>query len=105
MAMAVGQIDSMTLATVWHSFQSICKEMRHVIERTAQSYLIVAIQDISIGIWDAEGRTVAMRIGLSIQYLGGKLSVEYVLNKFKGNLNPGEVMLVNDPYHGYCCHL
>ena len=34
--MAVGQIDSMTLATVWHSFQSICKEMRHVIERTAQ---------------------------------------------------------------------
>jgi len=103
--MAADQLDSMTLATVWHSFQSICKEMRHVIERTAQSYLIVAIQDISIGIWDAEGRTVAIPIGLSIQYLGGKLSVEYVLNKFKGNLNPGDVILVNDPYKGYCCHV
>jgi N-methylhydantoinase B len=48
---------------------------------------------------------VAIPIGLSVQYLGGKLSVEYVLNKFRGNLNPGDVILVNDPYHGYCCHV
>ena len=31
--------------------------------------------------------------------------MEYVLNKFKGDLNPGDVILVNDPYNGYCCHL
>jgi N-methylhydantoinase B len=103
--MVSGQVDPMTLSTVWHSLQSICKEMRHVIDRTSQNYLIAQLHDVSVGIWDGTGRTVAIPIGLSVQYLGGKLSVEYVLNKFKGNLNPGDVILVNDPYHGYCCHL
>ncbi|HZD41357.1 MAG TPA: hydantoinase B/oxoprolinase family protein, partial [Terriglobales bacterium] len=103
--MATVQIDPMTLSTVWHSFQSICKEMRHVIDRTSQNYLIAQLHDVSVGVWDGTGRTVSVPIGLSVQYLGGKLSVEYVLNKFKGNLNPGDVILVNDPYNGYCCHL
>ncbi|MBI3013654.1 MAG: hydantoinase B/oxoprolinase family protein, partial [Candidatus Tectomicrobia bacterium] len=103
--MVAGRVDPLTLSTVWHSFQNTCKEMRHVIDRTAQNYLIAQLHDVSMGIWDGTGRTVAIPIGLSIQYLGGKLSVEYVLNKFKGNLNPGDVILVNDPYHGYCCHL
>ncbi|MBI2351520.1 MAG: hydantoinase B/oxoprolinase family protein, partial [Deltaproteobacteria bacterium] len=103
--MAAGQVDPMTLSTVWHSFQTICREMRHVIDRTSQNYLIAQLHDVSVGIWDGTGRTVAIPIGLSVQYLGGKLSVEYVLNKFKGNLKPGDEILVNDPYHGYCCHL
>jgi N-methylhydantoinase B len=79
--------------------------MRHVIDRTSQNYLIAQLHDVSVGIWDGTGRTVAIPIGLSVQYLGGKLSVEYVLNKFKGNLNPGDVILVNDPYKGYSCHV
>ncbi len=99
------RVSPMTLSTVWHSFQSICKEMRHVIDRTSQNYLIAQLHDVSVGIWDGTGRTVAVPIGLSVQYLGGKLSVEYVLNKFRGNLDPGDVILVNDPYHGYCCHV
>jgi N-methylhydantoinase B len=103
--MNIGKIDPMTLSTVWHSFQSICKEMRHVIDRTSQNYLIAQLHDVSVGVWDGTGRTVSVPIGLSVQYLGGKLSVEYVINKFKGNLNPGDVILVNDPYNGYCCHL
>jgi hypothetical protein len=35
--MANVQVTPMTLSTVWHSFQSICKEMRHVIDRTSQN--------------------------------------------------------------------
>ena len=103
--MTTGRVDPLTLSTVWHSFQNICKEMRHVLDRTCQNYLIAQLHDLSVGIWDAKGRTVSIPIGLSVQYMGGKLSVEYVLEKFKGNLNPGDVILVNDPYHGYCCHL
>jgi N-methylhydantoinase B len=98
-------VDPLTLSTVWHSFQNICKEMRHLLDRTCQNYLIAQLHDVSVGIWDGTGRTVAIPIGLSVQYLGGKMSVEYVLDKFKGNLNPGDVVLVNDPYHGHCCHL
>ena len=103
--MTSARVDPLTLSTVWHSFQNICKEMRHLLDRTCQNYLIAQLHDVSVGIWDGTGRTVAIPIGLSVQYLGGKMSVQYVLEKFKGNLNPGDVILVNDPYHGHCCHL
>ncbi|MCC7167396.1 MAG: hypothetical protein IT565_07480, partial [Rhodospirillales bacterium] len=33
-------IDATTVATVWHTMQTICKEMRHLVDRTAQNYLI-----------------------------------------------------------------
>ena len=31
-------IDPTTVATVWHSMQTICKEMRHMVKRTAQNF-------------------------------------------------------------------
>ena len=43
-------IDPITLSTVWHGFQSVGREMRHVIDRTAQSYLIAQLHDMAAGI-------------------------------------------------------
>ena len=96
------RIDPVTLTTIWHTFQRVCHEMRDVIERTAQSYLIAILKDVSVGIWDREGRTVAIPVGLTSQYIGSKFPVQYIIQKFKGNINPGDVFLTNDPYHGGC---
>ena len=74
--------------------------MRDVIERTAQSYLIAQLHDNSVGIWDGRGRTVAIPVGLPSQFVGSKFPVQYILEKFKGNIHPGDVFLTNDPYHG-----
>ena len=57
-------IDPTTVATVWHSMQTICKEMRHLVKRTAQNYLIGQLQDLSVGIWGADGTTIAVPVGL-----------------------------------------
>ena len=38
----------------------IGREMRHVIDRTAQSYLIAQLHDMAAGIWDVQGRTIAV---------------------------------------------
>lgn len=98
-------IDPITLSTVWHAFQSIGREMRFVIDRTAQSYLISQLHDMAAGIWDAKARTIAVPEGPTSMFLSQHLSVEYILDHFKGNLNPGDVILTNDPYKGYCNHL
>ena len=47
-------IDPITIATVWHSFQTTCREMRHMMERTAQSFLMSQLHDLSVG--SLEGR-------------------------------------------------
>lgn len=98
-------IDPITLSTVWHAFQSIGREMRFVIDRTAQSYLISQLHDMAAGIWDSKARTIAVPEGPTSMFLSQHLSVEYILDHFKGNLNPGDVILTNDPYKGYCNHL
>ena len=95
-----------TVATVWHSLQTIAREMRHVIDRTAQNYLISQLHDVSVGIWGANGETIAVPVGLPVQYLGTQFAVEDLNKAFGGNIKPGDVFLTNDPYHGgHNCHL
>ena len=97
--MSGGQ-DPITLATVWHSFQTICREMRHMMERTAQSFLMSQLKDLSVGVWKADGSTVAMPEGLLDQFLGTRFAIDHIRSHFGDDLAPGDVILTNDPYHG-----
>ena len=99
-------IHPTTVSTVWHAMQTVCKEMRHVMDRTAQNFLITQLHDQSAGIWSAKGETIAVPEGLPVQFLGSQFPVRDLMKKFKGNINPGDVFLTNDPYHGgHNCHL
>lgn len=99
-------MNPVTVATIWHSLQTTCREARHTIKRTAQSYLIGQAQDVSVGVWDAEGNTVAVPAGLPVQFLGARFAAQAILEQFRGDLRPGDVILSNDPYHGgHNCHL
>lgn len=100
------KIDPTTVATVWHSMQTICWEMRHLVDRTAQNYLIGQLHDLSVGIWGADGSTIAVPVGLPVQFLGTTFAVQDLVKKFAGKIHPGDVFLTNDPYHGgHNCHL
>ena len=99
-------VDPITLSTIWHAFQSTGREMRHVIDRTAQNYLIAQLHDMAAGIWDVQGRTIAVPEGPTSMFLSQGFSVKYILDKFGvDGLRPGDVILCNDPYKGYCNHL
>ena len=86
-APALRNVDPLTLSTVWHSLQRICREMRRVIERTTQSYLISQLKDISVGIWDGQGNTVAIPVGLPAQFVGAKYSVRYLLQEYGDDIH------------------
>lgn len=103
--MSSSAIDPITLSTIWHSMQSACREVRHVIDRTSQNFLIAQLHDVSAGIWDARARTVAIPAGLPVQFMAAKFSIQAILDKFGGRIYPGDVFLTNDPYKGHCCHL
>jgi N-methylhydantoinase B len=99
------EVDPITLSTVWHGFQTICREMRFMMERTAQSFLMAVLQDISVGLYRADGATVAMPEGLFDQFLGTRFVIEHIREKFGDDLYPGDVIVTNDPYHGDSPHL
>ena len=93
-------IDPITLSTVWYSFQSLCREMRAMMTRTSQSYLISTLRDLSVGVWLADGSTVAVPEGLPSQFLGTSFAIADIREMYKDNLHPGDVILTNDPFHG-----
>ncbi len=95
-----GQMDPITISTVWHGFQSACREMRDMITRTSQSFLMAQLKDVSVGIWRADGATIAMPEGLLDQFLGTRFVIEAIDEQFGDDLAPGDVILTNDPYHG-----
>lgn len=94
------EVDPTTISTIWHSLQTSCREMRHMIERTAQSFLMAQLKDVSVGLWRADGATVAMPEGLPSQFLGTKFAIEDILKRFGDDLHPGDVILTNDPFNG-----
>ncbi len=101
----MANIDPITLATVWHAFQTLVREMRHMVTRTSQSYLLSQLKDVSVGLWLADGSTVAMPQGLLCQFMGTKFAIEAVKEQFGDDLHPGDVILTNDPYKGANVHL
>ena len=93
-------IDPIAISTVWHGFQSLCREMRTMVTRTAQSYLMATLKDLSVGVWLADGSTVAVPEGLPGQFLNTQFAITDIREKFKDNLHPVDVILTNNPYHG-----
>jgi N-methylhydantoinase B len=93
-------LDPITISTVWHGFQTTCREMRHMMSRTAQSFLLAQLKDMSVGVWRADGATIAMPEGLLDQFLGTRFAIEHIRERFGDDLHEGDVILTNDPYHG-----
>ena len=87
-------VDPITLSTVWHGFQSIGREMRHVIDRTAQNYLIAQLHDMAAGIWDVHGNTTAVPEGPTSMFLSQGFTVRYIMEKMGHLLKPGDVILM-----------
>jgi len=96
----MASIDPTTLSGVWYYLQRVCDEMIYVIERTARSYLIGQQHDVSVGIWDATGRTLAIGHALPLQSFTSRFAIQNIVEQYREDIHPGDVFLTNDPYHG-----
>ena len=68
--------------------------------RTARSEIIRDVMDYSAALCDAEGRLIAQAKTIA-QHLGAiPDAMASVLAEFSGDLRPGDVVAMNDPYQG-----
>ena len=92
--------DPITTATIWHYIQRVCREMRYTAERTATNVLVVTLHDMAYGIWDAEGRAIAIPEGFPPRLISSTFPIKRVKEKFAGRIKPGDVYLTNSPKDG-----
>jgi len=94
------QTDPITTATIWHYIQRVCREMRFTAERTATNVLVVTLHDMAYGIWDADGRAIAIPEGFPARLISSSFPIRRLREKYGDRLRPGEVYLTNSPKDG-----
>ena len=95
-----GKIDPITLEVVCEGLIAVVKEMRETIIRSSYSSVIYEFDDFSCALFDAEGQMVAQSWDHPGHVLPLPWGVRCALDDFSGDLNPGDVLLLNDPYRG-----
>ncbi|GAB2556760.1 hydantoinase B/oxoprolinase family protein [Gracilibacillus alcaliphilus] len=85
------------------SLDAIAREMSATVTRTARSPLFNEAHDFTTGIFDLSGhksRLVAQAPGCTLHLYAIVGAVDHLIDTFRYDLHPGDILLVNDPYHG-----
>jgi N-methylhydantoinase B len=93
------KIDPITRSVVQHRLSSIVKEMGEAMLRTSYSQILNSSRDFSLAICDTDGRLVAQADHLPVHVGALPWATHAVEERFK-DVKPGDVILLNDPYHG-----
>jgi N-methylhydantoinase B len=93
-------VDPITVSVVQHRLRGIVEEMGEAMLRTAYSQILNSSRDFSTAVCDPDGRLIAQAEHVPIHVGALPFAARSVTAAFKGNIRPGDVMLLNDPYHG-----
>ena len=93
-------LDRITVSVIQHRLESIVQEMGEAMLRTAYSQILNSSRDFSTAVFDGEGRLAAQAEHVPIHVGALPWAVKAVAEYFVGRIRPGDVYLLNDPYHG-----
>ncbi len=93
-------IDPITISVIQHRLESIVQEMGEAMLRTAYSQILNSSRDFSTAVFDAQGRLAAQAEHVPIHVGALPWAVRAVTDYFKDRIAPGDLFLLNDPYHG-----
>lgn len=94
------QFDPILTEVIKTELTAVAEEMGITMKRTARSLGAKEGSDFSTALVDADGQLIAqgLTIGIHLGYIMGVMP--WVLEKFGDQLNPGDVIVSNDPYGG-----
>jgi len=94
-------VDPVTLEVVRNGCEAVCEEMNATLIRTSYSPNIKERRDCSCALFDADGEMISQAENMPVHLGAMPFSVAAALERFPpGELEPGDAVLVNDPYHG-----
>ena len=94
------EVDPITAEVVRCGLITIANEMGDTMIRTATTPTFSESHDFSTAIFDGKGRIAALADALPIHMGASKFSVLAALEQFGDDLHTGDLIVVNDPYHG-----
>src|SRR6201999_3178904 len=92
-------VDPITPSVVQHRLSSIVAEMGEAMLRTSYSQILNSSRDFSLAICDVKSRLIAQADHIPVHVGALPWATRAVEERFK-DVKPGDVILMNDPYHG-----
>jgi len=98
---AVGTtVDPVLLEVFNNLFMNIAEQMGLQLQNTAYSVNIKERLDFSCALFDAEGNLIANAPHMPVHLGSMGESIKTVVRENAGRMQPGDVYVLNDPYHG-----
>src|SRR5215472_9601947 len=94
------RVDPIVASVIQHRLLAIVAEMGEAMLRTAYSQILNSSRDFSTAICDLDGRLIAQAEHVPIHVGALPYAARAVGEFFAGDIRPGDVFLLNDPYHG-----
>jgi N-methylhydantoinase B len=93
-------LSAFTRELVRNALESIADQMCLTIVRTAHSDIVKSAMDFSTALCDGQGRVIAQGLTLPNQLGSIPDAINAALEKYRGRLEPGDVLIMNDPFQG-----
>ncbi|MCX5389445.1 hydantoinase B/oxoprolinase family protein [Streptomyces sp. NBC_00094] len=93
-------VDPVLLEVFNNLFMAIAEQMGVRLENTAHSVNIKERLDFSCALFDAEGNLIANAPHIPVHLGSMGESIKEVLRRRGDDLRPGDVVAINDPFHG-----
>lgn len=97
--------DPVTFEVVRNALDSIADEMALVIMRTAYSPIVRDSMDYSTSFCDHNGDVAAQGLTTALHLGSFPDAMSVLVERFKGDINDGDVFILNDPYGSGGMHL
>src|SRR3954451_12932347 len=92
-------VDAITAEIIRNAVVAITDEMKTNLMRTAYNMIIYEALDFTVGLFDAEGDTISIGLGLPMFIRGLSDAIKAKLAHYgKENIQPGDILLTNDSY-------
>jgi N-methylhydantoinase B len=96
----LGTVDPITMSVVFHRLGTINEEMGITMTRTSRSPIFAEVHDFSCAICDWVPRIVAQVDGVPSHTASSMMAARAIVDKFRDQMKPGDVYMINDPYEG-----
>ncbi|MCB2019511.1 MAG: hydantoinase B/oxoprolinase family protein, partial [Burkholderiaceae bacterium] len=93
-------VDPVMLEVFNNLFMNIAEQMGLQLQNTAYSVNIKERLDFSCALFDAEGNLIANAPHMPVHLGSMSESIKTVIARNVGRMRPGDVFVLNDPYHG-----
>ena len=91
-------VDPVVTEIVRNGLIAATEEMKTNLMRTAYNMIIYEALDFTVGLFDADGNTISIGLGLPMFIRGMSETVKAKIAHFGGDVEPGDILLTNDAY-------